>query len=323
MKLNDRTLTVITAACLAVGVGAASFFLRSDDIGVHETAAYQPNVLIEPSQDQQVMAVSTSSKPIAVQSAAILAKPAVKVFAALTPAPQEPVTPQFNAHIPAGLCNINLQAKPKHAARVLLNIVAQCHPGTEIKIEHAGLRFRELLDANGELSLIIPAFAEFAKFDVTLRDGSTASTAAFITGLSSLHRAGISWQGKDIASLHAYESSGHVSRDMPRSYNYALLEGGGYMTVLGNPSLPQPSLAQVYTSPVSGFQQQKFIKLAVEIQRADSTCDSKMNIQTAQHNPQAGWSKSRLNINLTECGTGAGRLVLNNVVKNMRMAQNE
>ena len=337
MKLNDRTLTAITAICLAVGVGVAGIFLRSDESASSSDAFVAAQIQQpEPSKIQQATDLPESIshiKPAPYSSFPTpnadwkkrAAEPRTKVFASLTPSDQKPppVT-QVSSRIPAGICNVNLNATPKSAARVNLHIIARCHPGTVVTIEHASLRFREKLDSNGELSLIIPAFAEFAEFDITLRDGTKATTSAFIAGLSSLNRVGISWSGSIETFLHAHESQAsedHVWHGQPRSFSQALLEGGGYLTQLGDPILENPVYTQIYSYPISGIRQQKFVALSVEIRQQDNNCGDILKIQTARHNPQSGGSNARLLVNLPECGSMTDSLVLKNVVKDMRMAR--
>ncbi|MBV1865020.1 MAG: hypothetical protein KUG74_11385 [Rhodobacteraceae bacterium] len=337
MKLNDRTLTAITAICLAVGVGVAGIFLRTDQ-SISSSDAFVAAQLQQPAPSiiQQTTLLPTSISPIkpAPYSPFSIpkadwekraAEPRTKVFASLTPSGQKPTSvTRVSSRIPADICNVNLNATPKRAARVSLQIIARCHPGTVVTIEHASLRFREMLDSNGELSLIVPAFAEFSEFDITLRDGTKATTAAFIAGLSSLNRIGISWSGNNETFLHASESQApedHVWRGQPRSFRQALLEGGGYLTQLGDPTLENPAFAQIYSYPTSGIQQQKFVALSVEIRQQADNCGDMLKIQTARHNPQSGGSNARLLVNLPECGSMTDSLVLKNVVKDMRMAR--
>ncbi len=367
MKLNDRTLTALTALCLAVGVAVAGFVIQSDE-GTN-TPALEVASMAATSFERQ--SVSMSFDAVAAQSQ--LSSP--KVFASLTPAPKfdktqttlnnilidapflaasmlpanlqlsvpqpqpSPVLaslgpelahttasdalPLLQAKFPTDLCRINLRATTKPTARVKLQIMAPCHPETIVTIEHAGLRFRERLDKDGTLAVIIPAFVQFSKFDITLRDGLRATTGAYIVGLSSLNRTGFSAAGAINAILRAHDSStpgGIISRAQPRTYKHALLSGGGYLTILGDSTLPNPQIAQIYTHPNND--NQKLVRLEILANRNKSNCAGGIDLQTARHSPILGPSKRHIRVNLTDCDTENGSLVLKNLLKDMRMAQN-
>ena len=216
----------------------------------------------------------------------------------------------------AVLCRVRVSAQAGIAAQVLLTVNAPCQPSTTVTIHHGGLSFREKLSAKGVLSLIVPAFSELAKFDVDLDDGQQKTAMAMVTGLARINRIAISWQGKNDIELLAVDRESHrISPENPRSLRQALLDNGGYVTVLGNPDLQDPVRAQVITF----FQASKQIK-TVPVTLKLTGCMPDFTIQTVRVQPNIGQSSSRLRLDATHCGKGSGNVVLNKVLESMTIA---
>ncbi len=236
------------------------------------------------------------------------------------------ISPTGASDLPVDACNITLKASPKPAARVSLEVNARCHPNKVVTVEHANLRFRETLDANGELTVSIPAFSEFSLFSISLDGGINAMVGVYVAGLSSVDRVGISWSGRDDTFLHAFEGTnlqnGHRWRLSPGSYRRSQMDGGGYLTLLGDPQLPNAELTQVYSRRKFQSNTFKFVSLTLETLRGDTDCGGTLSVMTARHTPEIGYSSTQNKIRLQDCNSTTGSLVLKNLVKDLRVAQN-
>lgn len=224
-------------------------------------------------------------------------------------------------------CALDLRATPIFGARVKLKLKAPCHPNVNVTIRHGGLQFKEKLDAAGRLELKVPVFAEYSRFDVELSDGTQSTVGAYIAGLSSLERVGISWKGANDTFLHAFQNgagmgeAGHIWRLNPSDFAMSRMEGGGYLAQLGNAGLSEPQMAQVYTLPLRMTAGQQIVSFAVETLRGETACGAAMKIQTARHQPNAKAGSKKLSLRLPECGAVQTSLLLKNALKDMKVAR--
>lgn len=220
-------------------------------------------------------------------------------------------------------CGLEVRVSRLTGARLRLRLEAPCHPGVPVTIEHAGLRFKERLDAQGRLSLKVPVFEEYARFDIRLPDGTATTVGAFVADLSRLERVGIAFSGSDDTFLHAMEPGatwdgpGHVWRLRPRSRAEAVIEGGGYMTLLGDPNLPDPELAQVFSMPRGKVAPPSPVEISVETLR--DACGAPVSITLARLADGAPLLRT-LTTTRAGCG-GEASHVLKETLKPITLAQ--
>lgn len=223
---------------------------------------------------------------------------------------------------PAADCVLDVRVMRLTGARVRLSLAAPCHPQVDVVIEHAGLRFKERLDAQGKLALKVPVFAEFSRFNIILSDGTRTSVGAYISGLSSVDRVGISWSGANDTFLHArtagseWGGPGHIWRMAPRSYAEARMSGGGYLVTLGDPTLKKPMLTQVFTLP---HRPNRGALVSIEVETLREDCGGRLDLALATHAPLRGAMTKRLVTRPAACGSGDS-LVLKNLVKDLNVA---
>ena len=224
-------------------------------------------------------------------------------------------------------CALDIRATPIYGARVTLKLLAPCHPNVVVTIKHSGLQFKERLDADGAIELKIPAFAEYSRFDIELADGTTSTVGAFIAGLSALERVGIAWVGENDTFLHAFQNgaeiggTGHIWRVNPNTFAKSRMNGGGYLVALGDPSIENAQLAQVYTLPQRTKKHAQIVELQIETLRADTACGGEMALQMAHHRVNSGAAQSELSLSLPNCGTQETSLLLKNAIKDMKVAR--
>ena len=150
---------------------------------------------------------------------------------------------------------------------------------------------------------------------------------AYIAGLSKLERVGIAWTGENDTFLHAFhngarvDDAGHVWRFNPRTFAASRMDGGGYLTVLGDPTLPNAQLAQVFTMPQTAKERVQVVSLHIETLRADRLCGSDMAVDVAQYRGENGAANSTVSLMLPACDAALSSLVLKNVLKDMKVAR--
>jgi hypothetical protein len=397
MQINDRLMTLVTGAVLAIGGATASLFLGED---AGQEAPPQTIVvasLATPSiptasdvamtrVDTDAIVADAPAQPDmpAKEDAAIAGVEAELIFAAVEPAkraerddagtdlsevavlaempalamPQDfsditltrtpaafdtPSQPRVASNLPdltfniadlvkiptvaQASCALDIRATPIFGARVTLKLIALCHPNVVVTIKHGGLQFKERLDADGAIELKIPAFAEYSRFDIELADGTTSTVGAYIAGLSALERVGIAWAGENDTFLHALQNgadigdAGHIWRVNPNSFAKSRMNGGGYLVALGDPSIENAQLAQVYTLPQRAEKRAQIVELQIETLRADTACGGEMALRLAHHRVNSGAAQSKLSLNLPVCGADETSLLLKNTIKDMKVAR--
>lgn len=400
MRINDRLLTLVTGAVLAVGGATASLFLGEEETptaspvviaslatpaltvsnldgnsdvvasdlsasGAITTAPAMPEI---PANEDAVIAgveaeiIVAAVEPNARETGDVtptdlidldivaiapeLAFPTDITDIVLTRTPvalDTPVAPRVTANLPSmafdiaelveiktndtASCALDIRATPIFGARVNLKLVAPCHPNVVVTIKHAGLQFKERLNAAGTLELKIPAFAEYSRFDIELADGMTSTVGAYIASLSAVERVGIAWAGANDTFLHAMENGavaggvGHIWRVAPNSYAKSRMNGGGYMVALGNPELENAELAQVYTLPQRSLKQAQIVDFEIETLRGEYACGANMSVRMARHRINSGAAQSELSLIMPACGSDDTSLVLKNAIKDMKVAR--
>lgn len=358
MQINDRFLTVLTGVVLAIGGATASLFLGEDDAHINDPNAVVmasasqsvlPDVMaaIEPAHREERAEFKLDLNAFGdLAIAPELAKPAdfAELVLTRTPAPIDmPDLPKVAAGLPnmpinitdlvkiksveAASCALDIRATPIFGARVTIKLNAPCHPNVDVTIKHGGLQFKERLDADGALELKVPAFAEYSRFDIELADGLTSTVGAYISGLSLLERVGIAWNGADDTFLHALENGadmgedGHIWRVKPNSFAQARMNGGGYMMVLGDPTLKNAKLAQVYTLPQRPRKRAQIVDLQIETLRGEYACGTGIDLKVVHHRINSGAAQSELSLSLPACGSKDTSLMLKNAIKDMKVAR--
>ncbi|WP_347311780.1 hypothetical protein [Defluviimonas sp. SAOS-178_SWC] len=159
------------------------------------------------------------------------------------------------------------------SARAMLRVTlsAPCFPNERVVISHSGLIFATATDKAGDLDLMLPALAAEARVDLHIGADEVMSATHEVMGLDALNRVAIQWQGVEGFHLSAFENGaafgmpGHVSDSQPRD---RATSDGGFLTLLGDPSVDHPMLAEVYTAPVAT----RVDDIVVEAEVSAATC---------------------------------------------------
>lgn len=145
-----------------------------------------------------------------------------------------------------------LALEPSARGMLKMTLSAPCFASERVTVTHAGLVVAMATDPAGDLTMMLPALSATARVDVRFATGDTVAATQTVTGLDALARVGVQWQGAEGLRLHAFESGagfdmpGHVSATAPRDRATA---DGGFLTVLGDPAVDRPLMAEVYTAP--------------------------------------------------------------------------
>lgn len=206
------------------------------------------------------------------------------------------------------LCSPDMSARPAIDGLIDLRLSAPCNMGERVVISHGDLAFAVTLDETGSYSAYIPALAEQASVEAFLEDDSTLQATTLVPDFADHARMVVQWTGPDAISLHAfhrnagYGDDGHMHAANP--FDPALEEA--FLVTLGDPIVPEPMLAQVYSTPLTSATD---TRLQLEVAATPATCGMDLTaLIMPTHGPDAGNVRA-LNVAVPACG-GDGGFVL-------------
>ncbi len=301
-----------------------------------------PDTLIRKDILSRFISVSqTSNRPGSMAAVALLSAPGTLAFAlpslGLQPAgkpqileaslPIAPETEVVTAPVQNSACEIALSANVERGANISLDIMAACKPNQMLTIEHSGLSFSVLTDAQGSVSVLIPAMESNAQISVRFEDQSTNSTTVLVRDIDTVERAGVSWQANMNLDLSAIEfgaaigSEGHITPDTPRDYRASRVSGGGYLLQLGDPSLARGALAEVYTMPTTRSQQRGTIAMSIVIADIAPVCGQTIIAKTVRSRDNRSAGIRNVRFTVPSCNTiVSGPIALPGAIDDIRLA---
>ncbi len=225
----------------------------------------------------------------------------------------------------AGGCAPGLEAVPAPGAMVRLTLSAPCHAGRRVVLSHAGLRFAELTDSAGRLSVEVPLLDPAAVFRAELADGAGLQVRApDVAGADAYERVAIAWSGPPALALHALEAgagsggSGHARAEAADVPTVA----GGVLTRLGNPDIENPELALVYSFPRARGEGEGSVRVLAEAALTPQSC-GRAYAMSALQVPAGGPPQGmEVRFALPECGEEAGYIQLQNLFRDLKIARN-
>ena len=265
-------------------------------------------------------------------NAHVFSKPSVNLNPAQTPPivqaslPETPTAPIITAPSQNSACDVSLAAQVRSGARIQLEILAPCKPNQMVTIEHAGLAFSVLTDAQGSANVQFPAMEAEAEISARFADQSSSSTMVSVRDIDSVVRTGLSWQSGMDLNLTAIEfgaaigSEGYISAATPRDYRTSRIKGGGYLLQLGDPNIENGALAEVYTLPVARNQQRGTIAMSISIRDAASVCGQTIIAKTVRTRDGGRVGIRNVRFTVPACGSVSGQIMLPGAVDDIRLA---
>jgi hypothetical protein len=250
-----------------------------------------------------------------------------QVMNASLPSASAAPSPVITAPAQSSACAITLSTTVRREATIALDINAACKPNQMVTIEHAGIAFSVLTDAQGKASVELPAMQAEATVNVRFEDQSTSSTTLTVRDVNTVIRAGVSWQGDMNLDLTAIEfgaaigSEGYITPATPRDYRSSRLKGGGYLTLLGDPGLAGGALAEVYTIPTTRNRQRGTIALSVVLKDVAPVCGQTIRAKTVRSRQNGNAGIRNVRFKVPGCDTIlSGAIPLPGAIDDIRLA---
>ncbi|MEP1944201.1 MAG: hypothetical protein ABJJ03_13955 [Sulfitobacter sp.] len=262
----------------------------------------------------------------------VVTQAAVKELAA----PKPDLMPEVSLDVPVApsetlaelSCDITASARSVAAAMVNLTLSAPCLPNERLTVHHSGLLFNETTDAEGALDISVPAMVQDATFIFAFTNGEGAVSQSHVEELADFDRVVLQWKGDTGFELHArefgaeYGSQGHVWSGAARDMSFAVTGQGGFIYRLGDPSVPDGLMAEVYTFPTNAAQHEGNIDLSVETEVASNNCGLEIEAQTLQTHSGNDITSRDLTLSVPDCEAVGNFLVLNNLLEDLKVASN-
>jgi len=222
------------------------------------------------------------------------------------------------SHVPdaAPDCRAKLAVTPGIKGMMQVALTAPCNPMERVVLRHAGLAVTGKIGPDGALNLTLPALQTNSAVEVGFADGSKVLQPVTVPDAAQFHRFAVQWQGADAFAIHAlvsgadYGQPGDIWQDNPQDPAQAK---GGFLTVLGDETVENPLLAEVYTYAAAPAD------ILVEAAVLDENCGKDLLADVLEsHDGRV--RVTDLTLAMPECSGVGDFLVLKNLASDMKIA---
>jgi hypothetical protein len=238
----------------------------------------------------------------------------------------QPVEPAPETVSQTDDCVIDLTGETRAAAMVALSLSAPCQPNARVTFKHEGMTFTAFTDADGGFEVEVPALSEAATFFAILEDGNGAAIEIEVDTLGFYDRSVVQWQGRSGVELHAleygaaWEDDGHVWSGAPREAAVAARGEGGFLTRLGDETLTDGRMVEVYTFPTATARVEGDVSLSVEIEVTEANCGRELRADVIEVTDAIIGQKGELSLSVPDCDAIGGYIQLKNLVRDLKIA---
>ncbi len=223
-------------------------------------------------------------------------------------------------------CKIEMTAIEMKLAMVQLSLSAPCRAGESVVIHHDGLMFSAMTDETGSVTLNVPALSFDAFFIAAFDGGEGAIAQTDVPNFADYDRAVLQWQGDMGVELHAlefgatYGDEGHRWSQSVGSFAGAATGVNGIVTRLGDDSVSDPLMAEIYTFPSGINSQDGSINLSVEAAVTSGNCGQVVSAQTIQLRQAEDAQVMNLTMSMPGCEAVGEYLILKNMLEDLTLA---
>ncbi|WP_394151711.1 hypothetical protein [Loktanella salsilacus] len=224
------------------------------------------------------------------------------------------------------VCNPSMTATALPMAMVQLQLAGDCHKSAPVSIHHQGMIFSAMTDADGKLSVDVPALSRDALFIADFNSGKAAAASVTVPDLDKVDRAVLQWQGDDGVQLHAlefgagYNDAGHIWSASTGTFDQAQDGQGGFFVSLGDVAVSDTLRAEVYTFPSGTSARDGQVILNVEAEVTSRNCGRDVSAQSIQIGPNNSVGAIDLTMTMPGCDAIGEFLVLKNMFADLTLA---
>lgn len=225
-------------------------------------------------------------------------------------------------------CQNTFTAQSEKAGMAALSVQATCRTNQRVEIVHDRLRFAGRLSQTGTFVAQVPALSGNATFLLRFEDGTVLRQTVAVPAAREFERVVLQTGGMNGARLHAYEfgagffDDGHVWQGAPRNADFAETGNGGFFKLLGDASIEDPLVAQVYSYPRGESATNNVVRVSIEIEVTAQNCNHQVVAETLQPGADGQLQAATLSVNMPDCSAAGEFLVLKNAVRDLKIASN-
>lgn len=151
-------------------------------------------------------------------------------------------------------------------------------------------------------------------------------TTSTVPDFANYDRAVLQWEGNTAVMLSAYEfgadfgEDGHVFRNNARSFDDAIDGDGGFLVSLGDYSVEDALMAEVYTFPSGAIGGDGEILLSAEAEITADNCGEELAAQSIQVFPDGNTMALDLTMVMPDCDAIGDFLILQNMFEDLTLA---
>lgn len=230
-------------------------------------------------------------------------------------------TPDMQARLSTG-CDPRLFLTPAPAGTFSLSFRAPCDGEAEVEIRQGPLVATQRLDRTGRLALRIPALSDEVAVQVALGDTTLSAELTVPDALDFQHVALI-WHGPQMLKLNAFEFGaarneiGHVWSGAPKTPTRASRGTGGFLTRLTSDRGPS---AEIYSLPTGRAPLRGVVRLVVEAEVTTESCGKVVRARAIQPTAFRRTSETDVEVALPDCDRIGETVLLQNLLRDMRLA---
>lgn len=207
-------------------------------------------------------------------------------------------------------CEAQLALAPLPGAMIEARLTAPCNRGERFVVRHSGLSFAAQTRADGVATVVLPALRTDAMVAVYLHDSRLVLGRVTVPDAASYARYAISWDSPLEMELRVTDGD----RVLIGSPSVSGAEQGVF--ALGQPMLPSPVLARVYSVPGKDL---GTADITGELLITPATCGRTLRVETV-HSAGGVATTTEHEIAVPLCGTAGDILVLKNLAPGLKLA---
>ena len=322
-----RVIRVVAVLAVAVAAGhlvqtMATAKQKPAVVAVETKAVPKKIVTLAATAEANAPKVDRKPLPVIPQAAAPLPLAPKAASAVVEPAKPPKVEAAAVPLVKADACPVSLELVAEPAAMIGLTLLAPCRINERVIVKHAGLAVTAQTTATGALFTAMPAMDAKGAIEVHFADGKTATASIAMPEVASLRRFAVQWQADDAFQIHAFENGAsygdpdEISAATPHRPALGVPAVGGFLTLLGDPAVKVPLLAEVYSFPADPAVRRDVV---VEAEVTAKTCGRELLAETVTS--IAGTVEvGDLTLAMPECDGIGDFLVLNNLAPSLTIS---
>lgn len=210
-------------------------------------------------------------------------------------------------------CGPVVRAEPLAGARVRIIVNAPCRGEESLAIVHGPFGVPARISKAGLASVVIPALAERAGFEIRIGSGDEKyKLSTEVPDFADFERVALFWEGNAALRIHAIEK---ISGGM----EFPAGASGGEMIRIDGPAAKK---AEIYSFPAKEVSGSGVVRLIVAADVNAQTCGREIEAVTMQKNADGAIDPVAVVLQMPGCDRIGQTLMLKNILKDLKIASN-